>query len=77
MDAQKDLTHLEVSDDGDGIADNIKAQLFEPFMTTEKTGTGLGLYIARELAEANGAKLSYESAPTGTQFLLHLNQTET
>jgi two-component system, NtrC family, sensor histidine kinase PilS len=77
IDLQKDLTHLEISDDGDGIADSIKAQLFEPFITTEKTGTGLGLYIARELAEANGAKLTYESAPTGTQFFLHLNQTET
>jgi len=44
--------------------------LFEPFFTTESSGTGLGLYIARELAEANGARLDYQ--PPGGCFRLSL-----
>ena len=50
---------LEVSDDGPGVAPEAEQQLFEPFFTTEPGGTGLGLYIARELCEANGALLEY------------------
>jgi len=63
-----------VIDDGEGIAPNIQNNIFEPFMTTEKTGTGLGLYIARELAEANGAKLNFKTATTGTQFTLNVKR---
>ena len=62
--------HITIKDDGGGIDPNIQPHLFEPFMTTEKTGTGLGLFIARELAEANGAKLNYTSSSNGTQFSL-------
>ena len=61
---------IEISDDGDGIPEDSRSNLFEPFFTTEKTGTGLGLYIARELADANGAKLQYKSSDAGTQFVL-------
>lgn len=48
---------LHVRDDGPGIAGNIRRQVFEPFVTSHGAGTGLGLYIARELCEANGASL--------------------
>ncbi|HEY0562417.1 MAG TPA: ATP-binding protein [Methylophilus sp.] len=65
---------IEIADDGTGIASAIQAHLFEPFNTSEKTGTGLGLYIAKELAEANGAKLSYKTAKTGTQFMLYVKK---
>ena len=61
---------IEISDDGDGIPEDMRSNLFEPFFTTEKTGTGLGLYIARELADANGAKLQYKSSDAGTQFVM-------
>jgi two-component system sensor histidine kinase PilS (NtrC family) len=50
---------LHVADDGPGIAADHSGQLFEPFFTTESRGTGLGLYIARELAAANRATLDY------------------
>lgn len=52
---------LEVQDDGEGISAEHQARLFEPFFTTSEQGTGLGLYIARELCEANGALLEYYS----------------
>jgi len=61
---------IVVNDDGEGIPENISSHLFEPFFTTEKSGTGLGLYIARELADANGAKLQFNNAYAGTQFTM-------
>lgn len=56
---------LDVIDRGAGIAPETAQQIFEPFFTTEAHGTGLGLYIARELCECNQARLSYLPAPEG------------
>lgn len=50
---------LEVQDDGPGIPAEHRGRLFEPFFTTASEGTGLGLYIAKELCEANAAQLEY------------------
>lgn len=55
----ENLLCLNVRDDGPGVSELQQSNLFEPFYTTVSTGTGLGLYIARELAEANGARLEY------------------
>jgi two-component system sensor histidine kinase PilS (NtrC family) len=43
-------------------------QVFEPFFTTHVSGTGLGLYIARELCEANGAQLDLLDDAPGAHF---------
>ena len=51
---------LHVRDDGPAIAPEVRAHLFEPFYTTSSKGTGLGLYLARELCLNNGALLDYE-----------------
>lgn len=56
---------LEVADDGPGVPADAVQKLFEPFFTTDSGGTGLGLYIARELCEANGAVIEYKRAPDG------------
>lgn len=56
---------LEVADRGEGIAKNIVEQVFEPFFTAQAGGTGLGLYISRELSERNGGSLSYYPRPGG------------
>jgi two-component system sensor histidine kinase PilS (NtrC family) len=50
---------IEIIDNGSGITPEHLRQLFEPFFTTSPSGTGLGLYISKELAELNQAKLSY------------------
>ncbi|MEX2475644.1 PAS domain-containing sensor histidine kinase [Marinobacter sp.] len=50
--------YLDVRDIGPGIAEDQRTSVFEPFFTTDKRGTGLGLYLARELCEANQAHLS-------------------
>jgi two-component system sensor histidine kinase PilS (NtrC family) len=59
---------LDVADDGTGVPSSLRSQLFEPFFTTAAGGTGLGLYIAREVCEANGAALDYVETPRGAQF---------
>ncbi len=63
---------IDVVDDGPGISQQVQAHLFEPFFTTEAQGTGLGLYIARELCEGNGARLEYVNGPAGAQFRVTL-----
>jgi two-component system sensor histidine kinase PilS (NtrC family) len=55
-----DQLELHVRDDGPGITAEVRAHLFEPFYTTSSRGTGLGLYMARELCLNNGALLDYE-----------------
>lgn len=62
------VVKLDVVDDGFGITPELRSRLFEPFFTTAAGGTGLGLYIAREVCEANGATLDYVETTSGTQF---------
>ncbi|EGV19750.1 sensor histidine kinase [Thiocapsa marina] len=63
---------IEIADEGPGIDAKTARDIFNPFFTTKTSGTGLGLYIARELAETNGIHLTYEAAePHGSRFRLH------
>lgn len=69
LEVQRGQTCLEVLDRGPGPGDI--SRFFEPFFTTHASGTGLGLYIARELASANGARLSVSAREGGgTRFRL-------
>lgn len=61
---------IVVSDDGPGVPTEIRNRLFEPFFTTEKGGTGLGLYVARELAHANLGQLHYHPELNGFELIL-------
>ncbi len=56
---------IDVMDRGPGIPEAVASQLFRPFFTTSEHGTGLGLYIARELCRANQATLEYVPVPGG------------
>ena len=56
---------LEVADRGPGIAAQQREKIFEPFFTGNERGTGLGLFLARELAQTNGATLLYEPRTSG------------
>lgn len=59
------IPYLDVIDNGPGIDAESVDHIFEPFFTTETKGTGLGLYIARELSECNQAHLAYLPAANG------------
>ncbi|WP_414058433.1 sensor histidine kinase [Pseudomonas sp. HR96] len=59
------LPILEVLDDGPGFPADQLQHIFEPFFTTETKGTGLGLYISRELCESNQAHLDYRPRENG------------
>lgn len=64
------VVKLDVIDDGPGVPPTVRSGLFEPFVTSAPGGTGLGLYIARELCAANGATLDYVESSAGAQFTL-------
>jgi two-component system sensor histidine kinase PilS (NtrC family) len=68
-DQDSDLPILEILDDGPGVAEEQLPHLFEPFYTTENKGTGLGLYISRELCESNQARLDYKLREAGGSCL--------
>jgi two-component system sensor histidine kinase PilS (NtrC family) len=65
-------TTLSVQDDGPGVPLEHQGKLFEPFFTTASDGTGLGLYIAKELCEANGVQLEYhaDEGQMGARFCI-------
>jgi two-component system sensor histidine kinase PilS (NtrC family) len=69
-----DAVLCELGDDGTGIPADLRSQVFEPFFTTRPGGTGLGLYIARELADANGGALELMPRGPGAQFRLTLKR---
>jgi two-component system sensor histidine kinase PilS (NtrC family) len=69
-----DAVICELNDDGPGIPAELRGQIFEPFFTTRPGGTGLGLYIARELADANGAALELLPKGPGAHFRMTMKR---
>ncbi len=68
---------IDVIDNGRGITPDIADQLFEPFFSTGKHGTGLGLFLAKELCESVGGSLEYLfSVDSGSRFRIKLPMTE-
>ncbi len=59
---------LGVADDGPGLGADAVAHAFEPFYTTESRGTGLGLYLARELTALNGAGIRYQKSRSNDRY---------
>lgn len=69
---ESDRAYIDVIDHGPGIPEEAVEHLFEPFFTTNQKGTGLGLYIARELCESNQAALSlFRNTSKGCCFRIH------
>jgi signal transduction histidine kinase len=63
---------IEVRDDGHGISAAVMARLFEPFVTTKTTGTGLGLYVVRRRVAELGGDIECASVPGDTTFLVKI-----
>jgi signal transduction histidine kinase len=68
-----DQVEIDIRDTGPGIPPEVGKRLFEQFFTTKPQGTGLGLYISRQIIEQHGGTLRWESAPeAGTTFTASL-----
>lgn len=65
IEVSSERPYLNVIDYGKGVDTDQTAKLFQPFTTTANRGTGLGLYLSRELCEANQAQLSYSPHEAG------------
>ena len=71
--AQRGETIIDVIDNGKGISDMDRENLFEPFYSTHHAGTGLGLFIIRELCELNKAQIECIERKTGAHFRVTLS----
>ena len=70
-------TELCISDDGCGMNERQREQIFSPFFTTKEKGTGLGLAIAEKIVEAHGGRIAVASAPgAGSAFTISLPRAE-
>lgn len=74
--AKDDKVEISIQDSGDGIAKEIEQKIFQPFYTTKTIGegTGLGLFISRNLIESMGGEISYELRDKHTTFVLLLKR---
>ena len=77
VDEEEKRPFLDVIDWGTGVPPENVDNIFDPFFTTTPKGTGLGLYIARELCEGNGARLDYHSGEgVGSRFRITFSRDE-
>jgi len=60
-----DLVTIAVQDTGTGISQSVADQMFQPFVTSKRTGMGIGLSICRTIIEAHGGRIWFEAAPEG------------
>lgn len=66
---------ISVQDNGDGIPEDIRPHLFDPFVTTKMNGTGLGLALVAKMVGDHGGVIEFESAPRRTVFKVSLPMT--
>ena len=65
---------ISVSDNGPGIADDIREKIFRPNFTTKSNGNGLGLAISKHIVEGSGGRIEFETSPKGTTFYIYLRK---
>jgi len=72
-----DKIFIEIEDNGGGIPKEIKERIFEPYFTTkeEGKGTGMGLYMVKEIIERMNGKIEVENTSEGAKFIITLKDT--
>jgi two-component system sensor histidine kinase PilS (NtrC family) len=77
IDAETQRPFIDIIDNGQGVDKDAQASIFDPFFTTSSEGTGLGLYITKEVIESNRAKIRYIAPATGgTCFRIYFQQVQ-
>ncbi|VAW55437.1 hypothetical protein MNBD_GAMMA05-2472 [hydrothermal vent metagenome] len=77
IDVESNRPYIDIIDNGPGIDEDTQLHIFDPFFTTSSEGTGLGLYITKEVIESNRAKIRHISPPTGgTSFRIYFQQSQ-
>jgi two-component system nitrogen regulation sensor histidine kinase NtrY len=67
------VVSLEVADDGCGLTPGVKERIFEPYFSTKRSGTGLGLTIVNQIVEDHRAYIRVRpNEPRGTKFIIEL-----
>ena len=75
LDSTLHLCQIDVIDLGNGVPAGDQPKLFEPFFTTMEAGSGMGLYLCKELCEINNADICYRTTPRGEScFRITMNQ---
>ena len=73
VDLNRDLVYMEVADNGQGVKDEDKLRLFEPYFSKKKSGTGLGLAIATTIVADHGGYIRVkDNKPAGARFIIEL-----
>ena len=65
---------ISISDNGPGIADDIREKIFRPNFTTKSNGNGLGLAISKHIVEGSGGRIEFETSSKGTTFFVYFKK---
>jgi signal transduction histidine kinase len=68
----ENYTYIDISNNGPMIPEELRKTIFEPFFTTKKLGTGLGLFVCKEIIEKHKGELTCDSNPKKTTFTIKL-----
>jgi signal transduction histidine kinase len=71
------MVRVGIADTGPGIPEEMKERIFDPYYTTKKHGTGLGLAMAYRIIQDHGGTISMETGPAGTTFFVDLRVSTT
>lgn len=69
---EEGMLEISISDNGPGIAEDIRDKVFLPNFTTKSTGAGLGLAISRNIVERGGGRIEFKTNNNGTTFYIYL-----
>jgi signal transduction histidine kinase len=75
-DKNRKVAHITISDNGHGIPPSVRKRLFEPYVTTKSSGTGVGMWLSKRIVDKHRGTIrfrsSHEPGKSGTTFRISL-----